>query len=191
MFAKVCESQLCSYIATLSYCRDIWNGRGAPINPFSHVVVMLTPWNLKMSSGQIHSTGLILGLRPADERRRYFVTTSLIGWAQSQWETVLLCNDVSDWLGASLYVVVRFLPWSMRSLATTPWDRDDTLPKYAGSTSDFNIRLFRVHIAPIRNPQRPKSLKNQTWPFQHNIIHAPVHINVFREACATPVKCTC
>ena len=25
-------------------------------------------------------TGLILGLRPANERRRYFVTTSLIGW---------------------------------------------------------------------------------------------------------------
>ena len=26
---------------------------------------------------------LILGLRPANERRRYFVTTSLIGWAQT------------------------------------------------------------------------------------------------------------
>ena len=28
-------------------------------------------------------SGLILGLRPTDERRRYFVTTSLIGWAQT------------------------------------------------------------------------------------------------------------
>ena len=27
--------------------------------------------------------GLILGLHPANERRRYFVTTSLIGWAQA------------------------------------------------------------------------------------------------------------
>ena len=27
--------------------------------------------------------GLILDLRPANERRRYFVTTSLIGWAQT------------------------------------------------------------------------------------------------------------
>ena len=26
---------------------------------------------------------LNLGLRPANERRRYFVTTSLIGWAQT------------------------------------------------------------------------------------------------------------
>ena len=29
------------------------------------------------------NTGLILGLRPANERRRYFVTTSLIGLAQA------------------------------------------------------------------------------------------------------------
>ena len=69
------------------------------------------------------NAGLILGLRSAHERRRYFVTTSLIGWAQSwnherrcyfvttsligwaqSWnhETALLCNDVSLWLGTSL-----------------------------------------------------------------------------------------
>ena len=29
-------------------------------------------------------TGLILGLQPANERRRYFVTTSLIGWMQDE-----------------------------------------------------------------------------------------------------------
>ena len=29
-------------------------------------------------------SGLILGLRPANERRCYFVTTSVIGWAQTQ-----------------------------------------------------------------------------------------------------------
>ena len=29
------------------------------------------------------ATGLILGLRPANERRRYKVTPSLIGWAQA------------------------------------------------------------------------------------------------------------
>ena len=31
----------------------------------------------------INNAGLILGLRPANERRCYFVTTSLIGWAQT------------------------------------------------------------------------------------------------------------
>ena len=36
--------------------------------------------------------GLILGLRPANERRRYFVTTSLIGWAQAENQP---CNSVS------------------------------------------------------------------------------------------------
>ena len=30
-----------------------------------------------------HTAGLILGLHPANERRRYFVMTSLIGWAQA------------------------------------------------------------------------------------------------------------
>ena len=29
------------------------------------------------------NSGLILGLRPANERRRYEVTPSLIGWAQT------------------------------------------------------------------------------------------------------------
>ena len=30
-----------------------------------------------------NDTGLILGLPAANEKRRYFVTTSLIGWAQA------------------------------------------------------------------------------------------------------------
>ena len=30
-----------------------------------------------------HITGMIMGLHPANERRRYFVTTSLIGWTQA------------------------------------------------------------------------------------------------------------
>ena len=32
---------------------------------------------------KFHQAGLILGLRPANERRRYKVTPSLIGWAQT------------------------------------------------------------------------------------------------------------
>ena len=52
-------------------------------------------------------------MRPANERRRYIVTSSLIGWvrtqqvimyrfvyASSQWDTTLHCNVVSHWLGA-------------------------------------------------------------------------------------------
>ena len=37
----------------------------------------------KLFSSTRKVSGLILGLRPANERRRYFVTTSLIGWAQA------------------------------------------------------------------------------------------------------------
>ena len=38
------------------------------------------PMMIKVSDAM---SGLILGLRPPNERRRYFVTTSLIGWAQA------------------------------------------------------------------------------------------------------------
>ena len=41
-------------------------------------------WNIPQEQGQYdHDTGLILGLCSANERRRYFVTTSLIGWVQA------------------------------------------------------------------------------------------------------------
>ena len=43
----------------------------------------LTQDNLCLALTGIYITGLILGLRPTNERRRYFVTTSLIGWAQA------------------------------------------------------------------------------------------------------------
>ena len=39
-------------------------------------------WKYRVNS-VLFCAGLILGLRPANERRRYFVTTSLIGWAQT------------------------------------------------------------------------------------------------------------
>ena len=42
--------------------------------------------------------GIILGLRPANERRRYKVTPSLIGWAQTQNQR---CNNARDPLADS------------------------------------------------------------------------------------------
>ena len=39
--------------------------------------------NLYFSNIFLTISGLVLGLRPPNERRRYFVTTSLIGWAQT------------------------------------------------------------------------------------------------------------
>ena len=40
---------------------------------------------------RLGSTGMILGLCPANERRRYFVTISLIGWAQTWNQPCLPC----------------------------------------------------------------------------------------------------
>ena len=39
--------------------------------------------------------GLILGLRLANERRRYKVTPSLIGWEQTQNQPCGSCDDVA------------------------------------------------------------------------------------------------
>ena len=52
-------------------------------------------------------SGLMLGLRSANERRCYFVwRLSLAGrrprFPPSQWETSLLCNGASHWLDANL-----------------------------------------------------------------------------------------
>ena len=41
----------------------------------------VTVWVISLVQYPI--AGLILGLRPTNERRRYVVTTSLIGWAQT------------------------------------------------------------------------------------------------------------
>ena len=43
-----------------------------------------TQWCMyNMDNERLDISGLILGLRPANERRRYKVTPSLIGWAQT------------------------------------------------------------------------------------------------------------
>ena len=39
-------------------------------------------WGVLNNCRVMNNTGLILGLRPANERRRYKVTPSLIGWTQ-------------------------------------------------------------------------------------------------------------
>ena len=46
---------------------------------------MSSIWTYMTMSEMIknHYSGLILGLHPANERRRYKVTPSLIGWAQT------------------------------------------------------------------------------------------------------------
>ena len=46
---------------------------------------LVTPYGeIKLGLMIPYGTGLILGLRPANERLHYFVMTSLIGWAQAQ-----------------------------------------------------------------------------------------------------------
>ena len=48
-----------------------------------HWVVRVQSGDILFSYSNVFNTGLILCLRPANERRRYKVTPSLIGWAQT------------------------------------------------------------------------------------------------------------
>ena len=59
--------------------------------------------------------GLILGLRSANERRRYNVTPSLIGWAQTLNQPWYLCTSVQAYTeGRYIYYIVSKLITEMQ-----------------------------------------------------------------------------
>ena len=82
----------------------MWNGR--PVSGLSFVndgiLVCATQ----------HMTGLILDLHPANERRRYKVTPSLIGWAQTQNQSYrhasMMCH-ASRWVNHSVTAPIHYL----------------------------------------------------------------------------------
>ena len=58
-------------------------GHAAPFNHLRRVCVIIQMKQHLHQKSRVLVTGLILGLGPASERRRYKVTPSLIGWAQT------------------------------------------------------------------------------------------------------------
>ena len=86
----------------------VWGIHQGPVNsphkwpvtgkmfPFDHVIMMWLKFTVYKQHSAIwyglhpwhwcywrYGPGLMLGLHPANERRRYFVTTTLIGWVQA------------------------------------------------------------------------------------------------------------
>ena len=61
--------------------------------------------------GLIYNTTLILGLLPANERRRYFVTTSLIGWVQTENQP---CNSPFMHIYTYILIYTINLTWPLR-----------------------------------------------------------------------------
>ena len=55
----------------------------------------------------VGGSGPILGLYPANERRRYKVTASLIGWAQTWTHPCGCCLDSQRCLAAMVLVISR------------------------------------------------------------------------------------
>ena len=78
----------CDWMDDIWMWRQIHSGFHQPPNVLKNRIVFFTVrGHWFRSSGTLVASRtysvLILGLRPANERRRYFVTTSLIGWAQT------------------------------------------------------------------------------------------------------------
>ena len=78
------------------YCKDICEQWWPSAVLIIHIHVQIWDWHVRLKDGTynatrwyynisltLHYIGLILGLRPASERRRYKVTPSLICWAQT------------------------------------------------------------------------------------------------------------
>ena len=66
----------------------IWNlptdpGAMTSMETQGHVMWPTVVWFDLHYDLSCHITVMVMGLRPANERRRYFATTSLIGWVQA------------------------------------------------------------------------------------------------------------
>ena len=92
------------------------------------------------------NTGLILGLHPANERRRYFVTTSLIGWAQTKnqpWNSTSLVQFQSD-----PDAVLHFYKHGKIRMGSDQRRCQESLPQSLQWYMQYHIILDRVITAP-------------------------------------------
>ena len=75
-----CVNRIANWIDTISTPKP--STKWAPLLTVTRsYTILIDMFNILMPRQM--TAGLILGLRPANERRRYFVTTSLTGWAQA------------------------------------------------------------------------------------------------------------
>ena len=58
-------------------------GNGQQADNHRRVIRWLSVQNFEHAQNSLTYTGISLGMRPANERRRYIVTTYLIGWAHA------------------------------------------------------------------------------------------------------------
>ena len=72
-------------------------------------------WNVRNELRKDHISGLILGLHPANERRRYKVTPSLIGWAQTWnhpciWVFFIQCQSLNCMIHLEVHESLKLSP---------------------------------------------------------------------------------
>ena len=115
---------MCSIFMFYLYALFGWHVVG-----FSHMINLWTygaPSGISnimyTTGGSSQGAGIGLGMRPANERRRYIVTTSLIGWTHTETDPwggcvlMLMWPTFAVWLGQ--YTDSRFCAQPMRDVIT-------------------------------------------------------------------------
>ena len=91
-----------------------------------------TWWTLGGDLQNIHSysdTCIVLGMSSANERRRYNITSSLIGWAYTQNDTCQTHLFLADWTGAGSRLWVA--GWCINILEITKVDNQSSVKGHA------------------------------------------------------------
>ena len=96
-------------------------------------------------------------------------------FAPSQWETALLCNDVSHWLGASL---ASALPLMSGTDNSSPWSAANQIQ----IQSPYWHKLVKAQFKPTHNYKQDKAHDDVIkckhfpcyWPFVRAIHRSPV-----------------
>ena len=93
-------------------------------------------------------TGLILGFRPANERRRYFVTRSLIGWAQALYEPK-----------PSRVALVHEISWTRAALKGLEFDQQNNTMEASGDQPSFYSLYKNINSVEVISGRRKMALR--------------------------------
>ena len=129
--------------------------------------VTLTHWSYRLA---IKPSALILGLRPANERRRYFVTTSLIGRAQAKNQPSTATEHICDLVSATCNVAHCTLCTSTDSCTTceTGFTGTDCQRKHIQANNKKNTLLNPVLL--LRHDAVARILANGSAAFFESCI---------------------
>ena len=126
--------------------------------------------------------GLVLGLCPANESRRHFVTTSLTGWVQTWCDYYIALFRFTHLKAGSLKLkmpaceIYTFLPWNKPAVwnYVICWPRVSSLRHYSRGHDQWKDQIHTW--TPGTERGRGRGLKHRR---EHAHIHTKIHTHVY------------